>query len=66
MNYLGQFLPSPTKESELLRKLTSSKFKWIWNNSYQNLYDIPKNIIKKNMTRAFYNEKEQLCLEIDV
>ena len=31
-----------------------------------NLYNRTKNIIKKNVTMAFYNEKKQFYLETDV
>ena len=36
------------------------------NSTYQYLYDRGKYIIKRDMTTAFYNEKEQLHLERDV
>ena len=39
------------------------KSKWMWNNTYQNLHERVKTIIKKNETIMFYNEKEQLYLE---
>ena len=32
---------------------------------YQTLYDRAKNIMKKNVTMAFYNEYEQLYQETD-
>ena len=38
--------------------------KWTWN-TYQSLYNRAINIIKKNMTMTFYNEKEQLYIETD-
>ena len=65
MNCLGRVLPSATEVCEQLRKLNSSECKWTWNNTYQNLYYRAKNIIKKNVTIVFYNEKEQLYLEMD-
>ena len=66
MNHLEKFLPSSIEVCKLLRKLTSSKYKWTWKNLYQNLYYRAKNIIEKNATIAFYIEKEQLYLETDV
>ena len=46
--------------------MISPIFEWIWNNTYKNLYDRAKNIMKKNAVMVFYNEKEQLYLETDV
>ena len=63
MNYLARFSLSTTEVCEPLQKLTSSNYKWTWNSTYQNLYDKANNIIKKNETMAFYNEKQQLYLE---
>ena len=42
------------------------KIQQTWNYTYLNLYDRAKNIIKKNATKAFYNEKEHVYLETDV
>ena len=50
---------------ETLQKLTSAKCKWIWNSTHQNLYDKTKKIMKKNVTMAFYNQKQQSHLEKD-
>ena len=36
-----------------------------WNNTYQNLYERAKNIIKKNETMAVYHTKEHLSIETD-
>ena len=57
MNYLGKFLLSTAEVCEPLSKLTSSKCKRPWNNTYQNLHDRAKNITQKNATMAFYNKK---------
>ena len=56
MNYLEKFISATWKTSII-------KNKWIWNIS--NLYDRAKAIIKKDATVEFYNEKEQMYLEID-
>ena len=66
INYLGKFSPSPAEVGELLRKLISPKCKWAWNNTYYNVHDRGKNIIKKTAAKAFYSEKEQLYLATDV
>ena len=66
MNYLGKISHSNAKVCEPLRKLISSKCRWTWDSMCQNLYDSAKNIMKNNVTIAFYNEKEQLFLETDV
>ena len=65
MNYLGKLSPPTAEVYDPLQKLTSLRCEWTWNNIYQNLYKRAKNIIKKNETMEFYNEKEQLYLETD-
>ena len=65
MSYIQKFSSSIAEVYKPLRKLTSSKFKLTWNNTYQNLYNRAKNIIKKNEAMGFYNEKGQLYLETD-
>ena len=65
MNYLGKFLPLTAEVCKPLRKLTLLKFEWTWNNTYQNLQDRAKTIIKKTVTMTFFNEKEQPYLERD-
>ena len=65
MNYLGKSSLINAKVYESLRKITSSKYIWTWNISYQSLYDRAKTIITKNAAVAFY-KKEQFYLETDV
>ena len=65
MNFLGKFSPSLAEVYEPLMKLISPKCKWTWNNTYQNIFGMAKNIIKNNAVMAFYNEKEQLQLETE-
>ena len=48
-----------------LRKLTSCKSAWTWNESYQQIYNKAKSIIKKDMCMKFYNENKELFLETD-
>ena len=61
MKYIGKFSSSTPEICEPLKKLTSSKYYWAWNNTCQNLYHGAKIFIKKNATVAFYNDKQQLC-----
>ena len=63
MKYQGKLSTFAKEVCEALRKMNSSKCKWTWYNTYQTLYDRAKNIIRKNVTIAFYSEKEQLYLE---
>ena len=65
MNYLVKVLPSTAEICKPLQNLTSLKCDWTWNSTQQNLYNSSKNIIKRNLTMAFYNEKQQLYLETD-
>ena len=65
MNYLRRLFTSATTVWESLWKLISSKCNWTWNSINQKLYDKAKNTIMKNPTMLFYNEKQQLYLEID-
>ena len=49
-----------------LRKLMSSKTTWIWNISYQQLFDKAKLLIKVEMCMKFYDDTKALYLETDV
>ena len=42
------------------------KSEWMWDNTYQKLYKRGNSLIKKYGSMAFYNEKEQLYLEMDM
>ena len=42
INYLGKFSPGTAEVCKPLQKLTSSRMMWIWNPSYQQLFDISK------------------------
>ena len=63
MNYLNKYSPTTVEICELLRRLTSVKALWTWNNMYQELYDKAKAIIKKDTCLKFYNEMEPVYLE---
>ena len=42
-----------------------TRSEWLWNSTCQHLHTKTKAIIKKNVTIAFFNEKEWLYLEAD-
>ena len=63
---MDKFSPSTGEVCDPLRKLTSIKTEWTWNNTYQKLYEQAKFIIKIDSSIKFYNEKEELYLQIDV
>ena len=65
MNCWGKFSPSTAEVCEPLRKLTSVKSVWTWNNILQNLYKREKSIIKNYTSIAFHRETEQLYLETE-
>ena len=65
INYLDKFSPDMARVCEPLRKLTSCKSAWTWNESYQQTYNKAKSIIKKDMCMKFYNENKELFLETD-
>ena len=46
INYLSKFSPSTATICEPLQKLTSSRAVWMWNTSYQGIYDKTKSLIK--------------------
>ena len=46
INYLGKFSPGMAEVCKPLQKLTSSKMTWIWNASYQQLFNKEKSLIK--------------------
>ena len=63
--YLGKFSPDMARLCDPLRKLTSCKSAWTWNESYQQIYNKAKSIIKKDMCMKFYKENKELFLEKD-
>ena len=65
INYLGKFSPDMAGVWKPLRKLISCKSYWTWNESYQQIYNKAKSIIKKDMCMKFCNEKKELFLETD-
>ena len=65
INYLGKFSPGTTDVCDPLCQLTSSKVTWIWNASYQVLFNKAKSLIKADMCMAFYDGIKPLYLETD-
>ena len=50
---------------EPLQKLMSSRAVWMWNISYQAMYDKTKSLRKADVCMKFYNETKPLYLETD-
>ena len=50
---------------KLLRNLTSSKATWMWNASYQQLFDKAKSLIKAEICIKFYDDTKPLYLQAD-
>ena len=46
INYLSKFCPSTVEVCKSLRKLTSAKTEWIWNATYQKMYQISHSVIE--------------------
>ena len=63
MKYLRKFLLLTADVCETLQKLTSMTIEWMWNNTYQKLYERAVSTIWKDASMSIYNEKEQLYLE---
>ena len=66
INYLNKFSVGTSEACELLRKLMSSKATWMWNASYQQLFNKAKSLIKAEMCMKFYDDTKLLYLETDV
>ena len=66
IDYLGKFFAGMAEVCELLQKLTSSKMRWTWNASYQQLFKKTKSLIKVDVCMKFYNDTEPFYLETDV
>ena len=65
INYLDEFSPSMVEVCESLRKLTSAKTEWMWNATYQKMFDNSKAIIKEDACMEFYDETKPLYIETD-
>ena len=65
INYLSKFPPSTADIYEALRQLTSVETEWIWNATYQKLFDRAKSIIKADAYMKFCDETKPLYLETD-
>ena len=65
INFLNKFSPGTLEACEPLRRLTSSKAKWTWNESYQQLFNKAKSLIKTEMCMKFYDDTKPLYLKTD-
>ena len=65
INYLSKYSPSTAGVCEPLWKLMSSRAVWMWNASYQAMYDKRKSLIKTEVCIKFYDEPKTLYLEAD-
>ena len=65
LNYLNKFSPGTPQACKLLRKLMSSKAMWMWNASYQQLFDKAKSLIKVEMCMKFCDDTKLLYLKTD-
>ena len=65
IKYLNKFSPGTSEACKPLRKLTSSKATWMWNSSYQQLFDKAKSLIKVEMCMKFYDDTKLLYLKTD-
>ena len=50
INYLSKFSPHTADVFEPIRLLTSSKTEWVWNATYQKLFEKAKSIITEDAT----------------
>ena len=66
INYLGKFSPGTAEVCDPLQKLTSSRTMWMWNASYQQLFDKAKLLVKVEVCMKFYDDTKLLYLETDV
>ena len=65
INYLNKFSPSTASMCDPLWKLTSSSVVWMWNASYQTLYNKTKSLIKDDICMKLYDKTKPLYLETD-
>ena len=66
INYLGKFSPRTVEVCELLRKLTSFKAEWMWNATYQKMFEETKAVIKEDACMKFYDKTKLLYIKTDV
>ena len=52
-NVLSKFSPGIVDVCESLRKLTSARTEWIWNATYQKIFDKARSIIKEHACMEF-------------
>ena len=65
INHLEKFSPGMAEVCDPLWKLTSSRTMWMWNASYQQLFDKAKSLVKAEVYMKFYDNTKPLYLETD-
>ena len=65
INYLGKFSLGTAEVCNPLQKLTLSRTMWMWNASYQQLFDKAKSLIQVEVCMKFYDDTKPLYLETD-
>ena len=65
LNYLSKFSPAMATLIKPLRELTSSKNEFVWNATYQDIFDNAKQLISKDAKLQYYRPREELYLESD-
>ena len=65
LNYISRISPMTAQVCELLCKLTLMKADWTCNKTYQDLYEIAKRIVKRDVCMKFCDATRPLYVEID-
>ena len=65
IKHLNTFSLGTSEAWEPLMKLTSSKATWMWNASYQQLFNKAKSLLKVEMCMKFYDDTKPLYLKTD-
>ena len=66
ISYLSKYSPAIAKICEPLKRLTSVKVNWIWNKTYDEVFNKAKTFIKKDVSMNVINKTEPLYIEIDI
>ena len=65
MKYLSKYFPTTAEMCKPLRRLPSVKTEWTLSQTYDELYNKAKAIIKRDACMKFYKGKEPLYSEIE-
>ena len=65
IDYLGKFSPGTADVCDPLCKLTLSKVTWMWNTSYQTLFNKAKLLIKSDMCMKFFDDTKPFTLYLE-